>query len=371
MLDTPYYSVDLKVACDSFRQICADLRGCTVHYCLKANGESPLLKALAAQNAPFEVSSDGEFDMAIAAGVRPTAVICGVPVLTIPAIQRLYSGGCRYFVFDSPATFHNLEGHAPTAAKVLRLNLSHISPEAIEFGATTEEVHAWVDSKEIEPSKVTGLAFDLRRNVQATPVLEALRLCEHLLPLFPKANVLNIGGNYRLSWEVGSAYYAEVLQELDRIRRERQLAIYAEIGRSVVKHAGSLFCRVILTKRRPDHVDVYLDAGVPSGVTHSPTFVRLANDDPKQPVTDQIECRFFGTTCCHTCLFTLALPFQPSAGDVLELAGMGAYTICKRSAFHGWPLTPVYYHEPGKMLTDHTATSDAQFDEGERTCTGS
>ena len=371
MLDTPYYSVDLTVACDSFRQICADLRGCTVHYCLKANGELLLLKALAAQNAHFEVSSDGEFDLTMAAGIRPTAVICGVPVLAIPAIERLYSGGCRYFVFDSPATFRNLEDHAPTAAKVLRLNLSHVSPDAIEFGATTEEIHAWVDAKEIEPMKVAGLAFDLRRNVQAAPVLAALRLCEGLLPLFPNARLLNIGGNYRLSWEVGSSYYAELLRELDRIREERQLAIFVEIGRSVVKHAGSLFSRIILAKRRSGHVDVYLDAGVPSGVTHSPTFVRRANHGPKRPVTDQIECRFYGTTCCHTCLFTLTLPFQPSAGDVLELGGMGAYTICKRSAFHGWPLTPVHYHESGKMLTGHARSSDAQFDKGERTCTGS
>jgi diaminopimelate decarboxylase len=223
------------------------------------------------------------------------------------------------------------------------LNVCHISQDAADFGATVAEVEEWVACGSLKKSGVGGLSFDLRQNTRAELVVAAIDLCERLLDVFPRVRTVNIGGNYRMSWEVGEGYYPAVRRRLASLRERWPVVLMAEVGRTIVKHAGRLYCRVVLLKPRDGYDAVYLDTGVPGGVTHGPTFVRLLGPGPSRGEAEKRCYRFYGTTCCNTCLFTADLDFRPKAEDVLELGGMGAYTVCKMSAFHGWPATPVVY----------------------------
>lgn len=343
MIDTPRYVFDLEVIRQSYWQISRDLDGCLVHYCLKANGEAAVVETLAAAGARFEVSSSAEFDTVVAAGADPATVLCGLPVKPVRMVSELYKRGCRYFVFDSLDEWRKLERNAPGAEKVLRLNVRHISQDAAAFGALPGEVEEWVASGSLEKSAVGGLAFDLRRNTRAELVVAALDLCERMLDVFPHVRSVNVGGNYRMSWEVEDGYYPAVRRRLDSLRMRWPVVLLAEVGRSVVKHAGRLYSRVVLVKSRDGYDEVYLDTGVPGGVTHGPTFIRLVDAEASRSGSDTRRCRFYGITCCHTCLFTADLDFRPRPEDVLELGGMGAYTVCKMSSFHGWRTTPVVY----------------------------
>jgi ornithine decarboxylase len=344
MIDTPQYVFDAEVIRRSYQQICRDLDGCLIHYCLKANGEASVVQVLAAAGARFEVSSSGEFDTVVAAGVDPATVLCGLPVKPAKMVSELYERGCRYFVFDCPDEWRKLEQHAPEAIKALRLNVCHISADAADFGATAREVKEWVATGLLAKTAVSGLTFDLRRNTRAELVVAALDLCEQMLSVFPQVRSVNIGGNYRMSWEVEAEYYPTVRRRLASLRMRWPVVLLAEVGRSIVKHAGRLYSRVVLVKSRDTYDEVYLDIGVAGGVTHGPTFIRPLAPTASQSVSESWRrCQFYGNTCCHTCLFTAELNFRPRPGDVLELGGMGAYTVCKMSAFHGWPTTPIVY----------------------------
>ena len=363
MIDTPHYVFDPRMATQSYRQISRDLEGCRVHYCLKANGEEAMVRLLACVGARFEVSSRGEFDTVVNAGIPPDTILCGLPVKPVPLVRDLYDKGCRYFTFDTLEELHKLKQCAPAADKVLRLHVQHISPPSPDFGATEADVESWVRGDMLDQGSVNGLAFDLRQNTQAHTVVQALDLCERLLEQLSNVTTVNIGGNYRMSWEVAEDYYPRLRSRLLALRERWPVEIIAEVGRSVVKHAGRLYARVTSVKPRNGYYAVYLDVGLPGGVSHSPTFLRLVETRGDLRRAESVPCKFYGDTCCNTCLFTMDIDFHPCPDDMLELGGMGAYTVCKISRFHGAAPPLIYYRaEQGSSAEFNAAWPDCAVD---------
>lgn len=356
MDNTPFYVFDNLVACSAFRQMSLDLNECLVHYCLKANGEAPVVNSLATAGARFEISSIHEFRTVARTGIAPEGILCGLPVKPAEMIRTLYEFGCRYFVFDSIDEFRKLERCAPHSKKVLRVNVCHISPEATAFGATREEIEGWIRAGMLPTSSVAGLAFDLRRNTTASAVLKALDLCEDLLNHFSCATTINIGGNYRMSWETEPDYYPTIGPRLASLRSRWPVTLLAEVGRSIIKHAGRLYASVTQVRRQRDQRSVYLDAGLPAGITHGPTFTRVVCPRTSQRSQDRVPCHFYGNTCCHTLLFSADLNFDPQPGDVLEMGGMGAYSVCKISHFHGFAPPRILYRGAEKDSLIHDGT---------------
>lgn len=351
MLETPFYCFDLSLVRRAYKQMQKDLGDCKVFYCLKANGEAEIVRALSECGSSFEVSGVTEFNTVVSAGIEPEGILCGLPVKPDWMVRELYEKGCRYFVFDDIDEYRKLKQWAPDADKVLRLSMDGITDSEGSFGATINNIREWIDSSALIPADVTGLSLDVRKNVPANMVVEAIDRGESVIPLFPQLTSFNLGGNFRMSWEVDDLFYVSVRRRIAALRQEHSLNVIAEIGRSIVKHAGRLYCRVILVKKYRDSLFVYLDAGIPTGVTHGPTFVRPIETLKQKTSGDGFACEFFGPTCCHSLLFRDVLPAVPKVGDVLELGGMGAYTVCQRSAFHGTVPASIIYHD--HLGSDH------------------
>lgn len=357
MIDTPFYRFDLQLVRSAYKQMRKDLGDCEVFYCLKANGETDIVRALSECGSPFEVSGVTEFSTVMSVGSKPESVLCGLPIKPDWMVRELYGKGCRYFVFDDIDEYRKLKLWAPDADKALRLSMDGITDSDGSFGADINKVLEWIDRAELTPADVTGLSLDVRKNVRANMVVEAIDRAESLIPLFPNLASLNLGGNFRMSWEVHESFYSFVCRRISAIRHKHSLKVVAEIGRSIVKHAGRLYCRVILVKKYENRLLVYLDAGIPTGVTHKPTFVRTIANLGNAIGGSGFECEFYGPTCCHSLLFREVLHNQPKEGDVLELGGMGAYTVCQRSAFHGIKPAPIVYRD--QIDSDHEASFEA------------
>ena len=344
MTPTPYYVFNHSVLSSAYAGMCQDFRGMRLYYCLKANGERSIVEALHKAGALFEVSSQGEWDTAISIGAKADETICGVPIKPRSLIRNLYRGGCRYFVFDSLGEYVKLVAEAPDAAKVLRLFIGDIAPGAIPFGARDCEIATWIESGDLDPHAVAGITFDIRKNKDIQVSLRVLDYVEEFLARWPgrELKLVNIGGNYRPSAEVGPEFYEKLFEKISTIGKLYDLEFISENGRSLVKHAGIIYAKVILVRESGDGLDVFIDASVSSGVTHEPTGIRTIHANPT-PSQDKVPCNFFGVTCCRTRLFQWVLDFIPREGHILEMTGMGAYTICKTSAFHSLPRPEVFY----------------------------
>ncbi len=205
-----------------------------------------------------------------------------------------------------------------------------------------------IDCGRLNRENVHGLTFCIRPNVSIDTLLHALRRCEALIEKLSPVDsfVLNLGGNFRLPSEVSPNFYSALEDGLMSFGRPFEIKFQVELGRSIIKHACYLITRVVLVKKKSWGLEVFIDAGEPSGICHPPTEIER-REEMALPHCTKVNSRFYGMTCSHRLLFEFELMFFPVVGDELVLKGMGAYSICMRNDFHSWERTPVVYESHG------------------------
>jgi diaminopimelate decarboxylase len=345
--ETPFYTVDLDVVQESYNAMSSAFSSGTVYYCVKACGEVRVLQELVAIRALFEVSSSAELERVVDAGGIPERTICGLPVKSNKEVERLWHAGVRQFVFDHPDELYRLNQISSDIRAILRLR-SDSSEADDPFGVSLDELTSIMTECEFCRDSIRGVTVDLRQNYSLTNTCSALSMCKDAIRLlvldeYEETPIVNIGGNYRLPNEVGDEFYHGVSRAIQELWPQRKPVLQMEVGRSVVKYAGKLITTVILVRWRDGRCHVFVDAGEPAGVSHGPSSIY--SDRVGGFISGRIHARFFGMTCGKRPLFDIELEFVPVIGDVLVLEGMGSYTICKQSDFHGWPRTAVHYAE--------------------------
>lgn len=341
---TPYYVVDLDEVERCYRSIASAFSHGRVYYCVKACGEAPVLSRLASLGVIFEISSAAELKRVTDAGGNPVETICGLPVKSDTEVEKIWLGGVRQFVYDHVDELQRIESLAPDSNALVRLRPPAVASND-PFGMTMTEFRSAVAARVITASNTRGVTIDLRSNQAVEPLREAVALCRDVERCLNERRrepfVVNIGGNYRLPEEVGNCFYSSLADLTGSNWYGGPPNLQMEVGRSVVKFAGQLVTTVILVRRRVDRLDIFVDCGEPAGVSHAPVSVTCHRTSAIPPQT--VTATFWGMTCGRMPLFEVELGFVPQIGDKLVLNGMGSYTICKQSDFHGWLRTPVVY----------------------------
>lgn len=341
-IDTPFYLFDLAAIRRNYTYMCQLLKDCDkVFYALKANGEPTIINSMKTYGVPFEVSSIGEFDIVNDNSEHKSEIICSLPVKSEEMIIKLYEGGCNYFVFDCWEEYKKLAKLAPNALKIVRINITDISPNTIDYGMTENE---FFDKYESHRTVVDGVTFYNIPNLSVKQIILILERCTRLLSsLSIQRKILNIGGNYRFESDLQSDFYSRLHEKLARMKQAiNGLVIYAEPGRTIVKSAGMIFARVVSIRKRSGKNEVYIDAGLPSGILYPPRKIGLFNAD-RVPQADTIQYDFYANTCSKKLLFSTNMKYQIEKNDILILEEMGTYSLCKSNHFHGWELPQVRY----------------------------
>lgn len=338
---TPTYYFNLKTVKDNYNELRQELSACDkVFYALKANGENAIVQFLQQQHIPFEISSLGEFDI-IKNLNQNSEFICSLPIKSPEMIQTLYDNGCRYFVFDAWKEYQKLRKLAPLALKIVRINITDISPTAISYGMTEND---FLSEYKVEYSDIAGVTFYNSPNSSTQQILKILERCTQILHRIVSSTlILNIGGNYRFATDIDTDFYICLQQRLHELKEEfHNLIIYAEPGRTVVKSAGYIVSKVIFVQRHEETYDIFLDAGLPTGILYPPTKVSLLSPI-NFPQAHSANCNFYGITCSKKLLFSKKLPYIPMENNLLVLEEMGSYSLCKANHFHGWDMPSIIY----------------------------
>lgn len=330
-MQTPYYEFDLNRVQENLKILHASVQPDSLFYALKANSEMEILNALKDCNGNFEIASIGEYLKLKKIGVNSSNIICSLPIKTEEMIDFLYKEGVRYFVFEDFNEYVKLSHLASKAKKILRIDITHISPNTIEYGMTEKNLKILLNQKSMNVDNIDGITFYLAKNKDISSILSVLTYCEKIIDIIGNNKILNIGGNYRLPQEVGTEYYERLLKKLNSIRLKYGYVIYMEPGRSIVKSAGKLVTKIIDIKE--DKHQIFLDSGLPTGISYCPNSIINISKTIEMPLK---KYDFFDITCSHRLLFSTELPFQVSVGDILEFLNFGSYSICKSSNFHGW-----------------------------------
>lgn len=334
-ISTPYYEFSLETIKRNYEHMCHLLDGCDkVFYALKANGARPIIESMKDYNLFYEVCSEGEFETVRSTVGEHADIICSLPVKSEELILKLYNNGCRYFVFDSWEEYRKLKRIAPDALKILRIKITDLSVTAIAYGMSDEDFESGFNKTQQD---IVGVTFYNIPNTSKEQLTLVLNRCARILEqLSAKKKLLNIGGNYRFEQDLESGFYPQFQKNLLNLKsRFRDLMIYAELGRTIVKSAGRLVTKIAAVQKQGNIFEVFLDSGIPSGILYPPKGIALLNLNRPLCVC-AAKCRFYGITCSKKLLFEFELNFIPAEKDILILEEMGTYSLCKANHFHGW-----------------------------------
>lgn len=341
-LTTPFYLFDLSEIRHNYNHICQLLSDCNkVFYALKANGDQTIINSMKKYAVPFEVSSIQEFHAVNSNPEYNEDIICSLPIKTEEMISELYKGGCKYFVFDCWEEYEKLARLAPDALKIIRVNIKDLSHDTIDYGMTENEFYERYNGNAF---KIDGVTFYNIPNLSINHIILILERCQRILSsLSVREKILNIGGNYRFESELEPEFYTKLHKKLSSMKSMIcGLKIYAEPGRTIVKSAGKIFAKVILIKKNSNKTEVFINAGIPSGILYPPRKVGLFNTY-RVPTPCNIRYDFYAITCSKKLLFSIEMSYMLEENDIIVLEEMGTYSLCKSNHFHGWDLPEVKY----------------------------
>ncbi len=334
MAYTPRYVFKKEQIIENYNQIKALLHNCDIYYSLKANSDSGVIGVLNEINSGFEVSSLEEFKKLLNFNVSTDKLYCGLPIKKAEMIEFLYNNGCDYFVFDDIREFDKLRNIAPDSKKILRIYICDLVPNCIEYGMSLEKIEAYDNSEYNLLKAVDGISFHISENKNTGYLSRVLERVEPLLKKLDNSKklVLNIGGSYTLN--APEEFYRTLNEWLEKIKKAYDIKIIAEPGSAIINKAGKIHTKVIMIKERGVFNDVYLDAGIPTGLMRQPGYIKLISREGEK--IKRKPHRFFDITSLHRPLFQVFLTYELRENDILELGDCGAYTLCYSNVFHSW-----------------------------------
>ncbi len=359
-LATPFFALDtalLRTRVEQFRDAFAGRVG--IRYAVKCNPLPDVLAAVVAGGGSFEIASAQELGLALAAGASPGDIFYSNPVKPASNIAITAEAGVRRFVVDGVAEIDKLSATAPGTEALVRVRVDDSTsafPLSSKFGAPASAALGLLEYAESCGLVAAGLTFHV--GSQCTDARAWSRAIETVTPLFdaraaagrPMA-VLDLGGGFPARY--GSAVpdlreiACAILRAFDAMPHP-PVEVVAEPGRALVAETGVIAAEVIGREDRQGRPWVFLEVGAYNGLIEAaqtgarwPYPVRVVDG-----VTGRVRAgghtaamTVTGPTCdsSDTVLRDVRLPEDVRPGDVLYLAGTGAYTLSYASSFNGFP----------------------------------
>src|SRR3990172_5972187 len=324
----PFLIVDTAIVREKIARFRAALPRVKLHYAVKANPDRRILKAIAQEDAGFEIASTAELDLLLTLGVPVSEVFYSNPVKSRDSIAYAAARGVEWFAVDSVDELRRVHEVAPQAKPYLRI-------AAPKLGADLAGVTFHVGSQCRNPEN------------WRVAIEKARALFEAMQKAGLKPRMLDIGGGFPVrhvkpipSIEVIGAVVNEGLKAFPE-----EVQVVAEPGRYVVSDAGYFVCRVLGTAVRAGKRWMHWDAGLFGGVIETTEGlkyrIRTDRSGPDIPWT------VGGPTCdsVDVVLRDEPLPSDLQEGDFVYLKNAGAYTTAYASQFNGFPLPEVRVFE--------------------------
>lgn len=363
---TPFLALDPQVMRERYRELAGAFGAARILYAVKACPERAVLRALVEEGAGFDVASQQEIALCLAAGADPASLQHGNPVRGPGAAARAAADGVHRFVTDSAEDVDALAAEVPGARVQVRLSVDDTgsaTPFHGKFGALPGPAVTLLRraaERGLEPVGVTFHAGSqqTRPGTYAAAVAVALQVAGRAGLARPE---LDLGGGWPVAYRspvAGPSEFAAAVRDAVAAAvaagHVDGADLLLEPGRALAGPAGVLRAGVLRVSRRSgiDHRRwVYLDVGRYQGLaetegeaigypvrapgrTGAPAPVVLAG-----PTCDGDDVIYRRTP--------VALPSDLAAGDVLDLLHTGAYTSSYASVgFNGFGPLEVVVAEP-------------------------
>jgi diaminopimelate decarboxylase len=328
-----------------------------VVYGTKAFPNVAILRLLAREGVGADVSTPGELEFALRAGLRGDRIVfhgnnksdeelraaaeadAFVVLDALEEVERAREAGvARVLVRLKPAVEAATHPAIRTAHRESKFGL--------ESGEAVAAVRAALDSGLEVAGLHVHVGSQLARLDESALAVDRLadlcRTCRDGLGWTPR--LVDLGGGLGVAQTPGErvpdpAEFARSLVERFRAGWPEPARIVLEPGRSLVGQAGVTLYRVGVVKPQAAALDVAVDGGMSDnprpqlyGARYTALLANRADEEP------DAECRVVGKHCesGDVLIERVALP-RPRRGDLLAVPATGAYTLAMGSNYNGVP----------------------------------
>lgn len=331
---TPSYVIVHDRLINNYEKMKQRMAPCYVSYSMKANPCLEVASELKETDAYFEVSSLKEMQILHDLRVHEDRIYCGLAVMSSDEIIRINQLGCNTFTYDTIEQLHRIKKCCgKRVKKILRIRINDLVKGSIGYGMDVRAIQQYDESI----LEADGLIFHISDHSNMENTIEAIRRLEKLLVFNPKIQFLNIGGSYLLNGYEDD--YKKLRCFIEELIEQTKIQIICEPGAAIVDTAVDALSKCIMVTKQDGFLDVFLDGGIPSGMTRRPR--KIINLTSSQEIPKYI-CRFFDTTSMKRLLFRTRVNFSIKDGDILLLKDYGAYSYCYSNIFHSRPIPEVY-----------------------------
>jgi|GEM_PF-1432587 len=350
-IPTPALVYDLDAITDTVTALRNDLRQIpNIDLCLavKANRCQSVLRHIAKLGLGADITTMQELDVAIAAGLYP--IYSTAPGYSVADFKRLATEG----VIPDLCSLSQLrlwcESVNPEKRVGLRLRLPfHEDAKAqnpatrwSRFGVdlTDSSLHSLIQTHELE---VVHLHVHEGETFSEADLHQTLDLLVSCLEIFPKVEVLNLGGGwaylFHLKKPEAQRVWDLVNKTITRINNQRQqpVRLVIEPGMLLTMMAGYLVAEVKAADDHPSgHRMVVLDTSAWNLMFWAPRprVAQIPFQEGPMLVHDLAGC-----TCYETDYFCLKEKMaRIEVGDRIILNALGAYTSSVARSLHGLPI---------------------------------
>lgn len=406
---TPFYIYSGEFIEKRFSAYSGTINGRPVKiaYAVKANSNIYLLKRLAQLGAGFDIVSVGELERVLLAGADPKTVVFSGVGKTNAEIKRALEVGIGCFNVESIPELERIEAIAQELKMVAPVQL-RINPNvAVEthpyistglkenkFGIALDEALAvYQNIAQKSAFKIMGVSCHIGSQItELAPFLEASRSLIQLADALNQQGIIindiDVGGGLGIEMTENQRVPQpqDLLQALDGIFSGTKYAVHLQPGRSIVGNSAWLISEVIDIKEQNGRRFIILDSAMndymrPALYQAQPLFKNLTVQngeealfadivggvcDPNK-VSTQIEADVVGGVCdpngvsaqmtadivggvCESGdVFRKSYPLSASRGDLIAMAGVGAYGFSMSSNYNTRPRLAELWVENGAI----------------------
>ena len=359
VLGTPLYVYSQESLEKSVSAYKAAFENTLICYAVKANANIAILRYFAQQGLGAEVSSLGELQVAIEAGIPPEKILFSGVGKSEIAIRKAIKASIGYFIVESSMEMEILHEIARRMDKKVTVAIRicpdipvdthpYLATALLEskFGMSIEEAYMlFLTTKKMPYVEANTIHFHLGSQIMDLSIFDkALSIAESLFYRLKSQGLtietMDVGGGIAIAYsaadkEPSPQQWANLLFPYAE-RMGIQLII--EPGRSLVAHAGTLITRVHYLKQKGMKRFIIVDAGM-----H--TFIRPALYDAVHriiPVIPHesafIKANIVGPLCEESDFLAkeVLLP-EVQRGDLLAVLDTGAYGFAMHSLYGLYP----------------------------------
>jgi ornithine decarboxylase len=359
--ETPFFLFSKNRIVNALAQFSECFPGAAIHYAMKANSESEVLRTLFDAGASFEVASVNELVMLKELRVPASKIIYGSSVKPTAYIKFFYEAGIVRFAFDSLPELEKIAAVAPGAWVYVRTSVDDTGSVfrfSEKFGTDRENIVPLLLHARHLGLRPYGISFHVGSQASnpmawATALQSLAPSMEHLQKIGIELEIVNLGGGYPCAYASTdqmaalSEIAANTLQQYARLPYRPNLVL--EPGRGIIADTAVLVSSVIARIERKGSTWLFLDVGVYNGLYEALAFQGATRYKVTslRPSFDSGQAIFSlaGPTgdSPDVIMREALLPQDISVGDRLIFHSVGAYSIAVVSKFNGFPKPDVYF----------------------------